>query len=196
MRARPLRVEGAMEFTPDRFHDERGYFTSPYQETPFTEAVGRPLFPVAQTSHSLSRHPGVLRGIHYTATPPGGAKYVYVPRGRVLDFVVDLRTGSPTFGVVDSTVLGEETGAGVYTPVGVGHGFVTLAADTMVLYLLSQEYVPANELAISPLDPSLALPVPADVEPVMSPRDTAAPTLAEAATRGLLPEYRACLSPI
>jgi 5-epimerase len=193
MRVRQLRIEGAFEFTPERFPDSRGYFTSPYQEEVFVEAVGRPLFPVRQASHNLSRRPGVLRGIHYTATPPGGAKYVYCPRGRVLDFQVDLRVGSPTFGLADSVVLDEVEGRSVYCPVGVGHGSMVLEADSMVVYLLSQVYVPVNELAVSPLDPALALPLPAGLEPLMSDRDAAAFTLAESRERGMLPDYATCL---
>jgi epimerase EvaD len=194
MRARPLRIEGAFEFTAERFHDERGYFTSPFQGDTFTTTVGRTPFPVRQTSHNFSVRAGVLRGIHSTATPPGGAKYVHCPRGRVLDFQVDLRVGSPTFGVTDSLVLDETNGKAVYCPVGVGHGSVVLTADSVVMYLLSQEYVPAYELAVSPLDPDLALPLPPDLELVMSPRDTAAPTLVEALEQGVLPDYQTCLA--
>ncbi|OLF17183.1 dTDP-4-dehydrorhamnose 3,5-epimerase family protein [Actinophytocola xanthii] len=193
MRVRPLRIEGAFEFTPERFPDSRGYFTSPFQEEAFAAAVGRPLFPVRQASHNLSRRPGVLRGIHYTATPPGGAKYVYCPRGKVIDFQVDLRVGSPTFGMSDSVVLDEAEGRSVYCPVGVGHGSVVLEADSMVVYLLSQVYVAANELAVSPLDPALALPLPPGLEPLMSERDAAALTLAESRERGMLPDYATCL---
>lgn len=192
MRARRLRVEGAIEFTAEKFHDERGYFTSPFEEAAFVEAVGRPLFPVRQTSHNLSRRRGVLRGIHYTATPPGGAKYVYCPRGRVLDFQVDLRVGSPTFGMSDSVLLDEAGGRSVYCPVGVGHGSVVLEDNSMVVYLLSQEYVADNELAVSPVDPELRLPVPADLPLIMSPRDTVAVTLVEALAQGVLPEYATC----
>ncbi|SEP52383.1 dTDP-4-dehydrorhamnose 3,5-epimerase family protein [Amycolatopsis saalfeldensis] len=190
--ARPLAVGGAFAFTTPAFPDERGVFLSPYRRSVFTEAVGHPLFPVAQVSYSVS-HRGVVRGLHFTATPPGCAKYVYCPRGKVLDLVVDLRVGSPTFGLCDSVVLGDEGFPAVYFPVGLGHLFAALEDDTVMTYLLSQEYRQENELAISPFDPDLALPIPAGIPPVLSERDRRAPALAEARAAGLLPDYAACL---
>ena len=97
MKVRELAVAGALEFTPNVFPDERGYFLSPFQGPAFSEATGNTHFPVAQTNHSRSKR-GVVRGVHYTLTPPGCAKYVYCPKGSALDIVVDIRVGSPTFG--------------------------------------------------------------------------------------------------
>ncbi|GAA1015457.1 dTDP-4-dehydrorhamnose 3,5-epimerase [Streptomyces sp. F-3] len=186
-----LGIEGAYEFTPSVHRDDRGLFSSPYQETAFTEALGRPLFPVKDISHNLSAR-GVLRGIHYTATPPGRAKYVYCPYGRVQDFLVDLRVGSPTFGRWEATRLGGDDCRALYIPVGVGHAFLSLRDDSMVVYVMSEGYVPENELAVSPLDPELGLPLPAGLRVRQSQRDLDAPTLAEARERGLLPAYEVC----
>ncbi|MGC5010645.1 dTDP-4-dehydrorhamnose 3,5-epimerase family protein [Streptosporangium sp. DT93] len=191
MRARELAVAGAYEFTPPSFADERGVFVSPHHHDDFVAAVGHPLFPVAQSSYSSSRR-GVVRGVHFALTPPGVAKYVYCPRGQVLDMVVDTRVGSPTYGRFDAVVLDQDDRRALYFPVGVGHAFVSLEDDSVVHYLLSGVYVPENELAISALDPALDLPVPRDVTPILSERDRVAPTLAEAAARGLLPDYAAC----
>lgn len=191
MRARELKVRGAYAFTPQVFGDSRGLFVSPYQERAFTEAVGHRLFPVAQTSASRSRQ-GVVRGIHYTAAPPGMAKYAYCQHGRALDVVVDTRVGSPTFGRWDSVVLDSREFRSVYLPVGVGHLFVALEDDTTVVYLLSTEYAAEHERALAPLDPALGLPIPAEMTPVLSERDQAAPTFAEATRAGLLPEYERC----
>lgn len=194
MESRKLSVEGAIEFTPRVFDDERGIFLSPYQESAFTDATGgHTLFRVAQTNHSRSRR-GVVRGLHYTLTPPGCAKYVYCARGRTLDIAVDVRVGSPTFGTWDAVLLDTEVFRSVYFPVGVAHGFVALEDDTVVSYLLSGEYVPEHELALSILDPELSLPIPGDIEPVLSERDLAAPTLEKAAAEGLLPDYAECLA--
>ncbi|MEE1758244.1 MULTISPECIES: dTDP-4-dehydrorhamnose 3,5-epimerase family protein [unclassified Streptomyces] len=190
MDARRLKVEGAVEFTPRVYPDDRGLFLSPFQEEAFTEAVGHG-FPLAQFSHSTSRR-GAVRGIHFTSTPPGMAKYAYCPRGRALDIVVDLRTGSPTFGVWDAVLLDQEDFRAVYYPLGVGHAFVALEDDTVVSYLLSTGYVAEREHAVSVLDPALGLPIPDGIEPVLSERDRLAPTLEEAAARGLLPDYTVC----
>ncbi len=186
-----LGIEGAFAFTPPVHRDDRGLFTSPYQEAPFSGARGRALFPVRDISHNLSAR-GVLRGIHYTTTPPGRAKYVYCPYGRVHDYLVDLRVGSPTFGRHVSAELGGDTCQALYIPVGVGHAFLSLEDDSMVVYVMSEGYTAANELAVSPLDPALGLPIPDGYALAQSERDTAAPTLAEARDRGLLPEYDTC----
>ena len=191
MRASELTVPGAFVFTPEVYPDERGAFVSPLQQASLVDTVGLPAFPVAQCSYSRSRR-GVVRGVHYTVTPPGCAKYVHCPRGRVLDIVVDIRTGSPAFGQWDTVVLDPEQARAVYLPVGVGHAFVALTDDAIVTYLLSVAYQPANELALSVTDPALALPIPGGITPLLSTRDSSAPTLAQAQAAGLLPDYATC----
>jgi epimerase EvaD len=191
MRSRRLAVTGAIEFTPRVFADDRGTTVAPFQHTQFTAALGHPLFAVAQTLHSSSCR-DVVRGVHFAAVPPGTAKYVYCPRGSVLDIVVDLRVGSPTFGRWDTVELDDVSFRSVYVPVGVGHAFVTLAPDTVVSYLMSGEYDAARERTLSALDPDLGLPIPAGLNPIMSDRDRAAPTLAGALAAGLLPDYADC----
>ncbi|KQX56324.1 MULTISPECIES: dTDP-4-dehydrorhamnose 3,5-epimerase [unclassified Streptomyces] len=192
MQSRQLAVEGAFEFRPKIFTDERGLFVSPFQETAAREALGHPLFPVAQTNHSVSRR-GTIRGAHYTLTPPGIAKYVYCARGSALDIVIDVRVGSPTYGRSETVLLDQEDFRAVYFPVGVAHAFVALEDRTVMSYMLSGEYAPQNELALSVFDPVLGLSLPTDVEPVMSERDLAAPTLETAEKSGTLPDYRTCL---
>ncbi|MFF6905496.1 dTDP-4-dehydrorhamnose 3,5-epimerase family protein [Streptomyces sp. NPDC012389] len=191
MKARELAVEGAYTFVPEVYPDERGLFVSPFRQEAFTAVVGHPLFPVRQTNHSLSAR-GVVRGVHYTVTPPGTAKYVYCARGRSLDIIVDVRVGSPTYGHWDAVELDPGEFRAVYFPVGVGHAFVALEDDTVMSYMLSGEYVPSHELAVSALDPALGLPVPDDPEPLLSERDRVAPDLATARAAGTLPDYAAC----
>jgi epimerase EvaD len=191
MRWRELAVSGAFAFTPDVFPDERGSFVSPLQQETFLRTAGLPCFPVAQASHSRSRR-GVVRGVHYTHTPPGCAKYVHCPHGRALDIVVDVRTGSPTFGRWDEVLLDAEQARAVYLPIGVGHAFVALADDTIVSYLLSIAYNPTLEAAVSVCDPALDLPIPTSRDRLLSERDSSAPTLAEAEAAGLLPRFTTC----
>jgi 5-epimerase len=192
MQSRELAVAGAYEFTPRAFPDERGVFVSPFQQTAFSKAVGHLLFPVGQTNHSRSRR-GVVRGLHYTATPPGGAKYVHCAHGRTIDIILDTRVGSPTFGRWDSVVLDQVHFRTVYFPLGVAHAFITLEDDSVMSYLISGEYVQENELAISALDPALGLPIPEGMKPILSERDFSAPTLEEAMVSGTLPDYSTCL---
>lgn len=190
MESRALAVEGAVEFTPEVFRDDRGLFVSPFQEPAFRAATGH-RHVLAQTNHNRSAR-GVVRGVHFTLTPPGQAKHVHCARGRALDVVVDLRVGSPTFGAWDAVEMDDESFRSVYFPVGVGHAFVALAEDTVMSYLVTSSYVPAHELSINPLDPELGLPWPAGTGRVLSGRDRSAPSFAQARAAGLLPRYADC----
>ncbi|MGH4011329.1 MAG: dTDP-4-dehydrorhamnose 3,5-epimerase family protein [Pseudonocardiaceae bacterium] len=191
MQVRKLVVEGAFEFSATIRSDERGIFVSPFEERAFIDAVGHPLFAVTQVSISQSRR-GVLRGVHFTATPPGRPKYAYCSRGKAYDIIVDLRLGSPTFGLHEVVFLDQECFRAVYFPVGVGHAFIALENDTIMSYLISGDYVPEDERAVSPFDPALQLPIPDGLELILSERDRAAPTLTEAEVAGSLPEYADC----
>jgi 5-epimerase len=190
MEAKELSIPDAFEFSPRSFPDSRGLFVAPYQEAVFREAVGYPL-QVAQTNHSVSRR-GALRGMHFADVPPGQAKYVYCPSGALLDVVIDLRVGSPTFGRSDAVVLDSVEFRALYVPEGLGHGFIALTDDTMMSYLCTTGYNPTAEHGLNPMDPDMALPWPDDFEPVLSEKDLAAPTLAEALAGGLLPTYADC----
>ncbi|WP_328406296.1 dTDP-4-dehydrorhamnose 3,5-epimerase (plasmid) [Streptomyces sp. NBC_00390] len=191
MQTRELAIAGAFEFTPDVYTDQRGLFVAPYQEPAFRAAVGRS-FSAAQLNYSRSAR-GVIRGLHFTRTPPGQSKYVYCAGGRALDILLDTRVGSPTFGKWDFVELGGGSFRAMYFPLGVAHGFVALEDDTVMAYMVSSSYVAEQELAIHPLDPELALPWPQNITPVLSPRDQAAPSLAEALAAGVLPHYEDCI---
>jgi epimerase EvaD len=192
MTTRELAIKGAFEFNAADFPDERGRFTTPLDRAAFAEAVGRPLFTVAQACVSTSRR-DVFRGVHYTATPPGRAKYLWCASGSCLDIAIDLRVGSPTFGQSESVMLEGDGLRALYLPIGVGHAFLALADNTVMSYLLSGPYVPENEHGLDPFDPELGLDLPAAATLSLSARDRGAPTLAEAAARGLLPVYAECL---
>jgi dTDP-4-dehydrorhamnose 3,5-epimerase len=199
MEFRELTVPGAFEITPRQFGDDRGTFLEWFKDTGFREAVGHDL-DLAQANCSVSRR-GVLRGIHYADVPPGQAKYVTCVRGAVLDVAVDIRVGSPTFGAWDSVLLDTKDRRAIYLSEGLGHAFLALEDDSTVVYLCSTGYSPGREHEIHPLDPAIGIAWPADITPLLSSKDEAAPTLAAARERGLLPElgpvrdYVASLAP-
>jgi dTDP-4-dehydrorhamnose 3,5-epimerase len=190
MEIRPLAVPDAFELTPRAFADDRGVFLEWYRFEELEAAVGHPLR-LAQANLSVSRA-GTVRGVHYADVPRGQAKYVTCVRGAVLDFVVDIRVGSPTYGSWDSVRLDEVDHRAVYLPEGLGHAFVALTDDATVTYLCSEVYNPTGEHGVSPLDPELGIEWPAGLELLLSPKDTAAPTLAQARADGLLPDYASC----
>jgi dTDP-4-dehydrorhamnose 3,5-epimerase len=190
MKTTELAIAGAWVFEPQVFPDARGRFAAPYQADAFGEALGFPLT-VAQVNQSVSAR-GVIRGLHFADVPPGQAKYVYCPRGALLDVIVDIRVGSPTYGVVEAVELDAASSRAVYLAEGLGHAFVALEDDTSMTYLCSTGYRPGAEHGIDPLDPELGLPWPAGLEPILSDKDAAAPSLAEARAAGLLPTWEAC----
>lgn len=192
MKSSELSISGAFEFVPTTFADNRGMFVSPYQAPALIEAIGYAM-PVAQTNHSISRR-GTVRGVHFADVPPSQAKFIYCPRGSLLDVVVDIRVGSPTFGQWDAVRLDSHECRGLYVSEGLGHSFVALEDDTVMTYLCSEGYNPGAEHGINPLDPALGLPWPADLEQLLSDKDRDAPTLAEAEAAGTLPRYEDCLA--
>ena len=133
--------------------------------------------------------------MHFTDVPPSQAKYVTCPAGAVLDVIVDLRVGSATFGQWESVLLDSTTRAAVYISEGLGHAFMALEDGSTVVYLCSTAYNPTGDHGVNPLDPELAIawpaasPAGAPLTPRLSPKDAAAPGLADALERGVLPSY-------
>lgn len=190
MKATELSIAGAWEFLPQQHSDDRGGFLVWYDPDVFTDALGFAL-PVVQANQSVSRR-GVIRGVHWADVPVGQAKYVYCPRGAVLDMVVDLRVGSPTFGHYEVIRLDTIDNRAVYLAEGLGHAFVALQESSIVSYLCSARYAPTRERIVHVRDEELALPWPTDVDPILSERDARAPTLAELRAADLLPRYDDC----
>lgn len=188
MKFRPLAVPGAYEIVPVLHHDQRGSFVEWFRETEVDAVAGCPV-EWAQGNLSVSRR-DVVRGIHFVRVPPGQRKYVTCVAGAVLDIIVDLRTGSPTFGRFDCVTLDDVDRRAVYIEDGLGHGFCALSEMASVLYLCSTPYDATAERQIHPLDPELALPWPTDA-PILSARDSDAPSLAQARESGLLPVWDA-----
>ena len=190
VKSRELSIAGAWEFEPTAYPDDRGQFVAPFQAEAFAATVGHALA-VAQTNHSVSRR-GVVRGVHFADVPPGQAKYVYCAHGSLLDVIVDVRLGSPTFSEHAAVLLEARRGNAVYLSEGLGHAFVALADDTAMVYLCSTGYHPAAEHGVNPLDPDLALPWPSELDLVLSDKDRQAPGLERAKADGTLPVFAEC----
>lgn len=185
-----MSIEGVWEFVPVLRPDDRGVFLEAFTHSSFVEAVGH-RFSLEQMNISVSRA-GTVRGVHFATVPPGQAKYVQCLNGAILDVVVDIRVGSPTFGAWEAVELDATSRKALYLAEGLGHAFCALTDDATVGYLCSQGYAPTREFGIHPLDPALGLPWPDGADTVLSPKDAAAPTLAEAAAQGLLPTWDEC----
>ena len=190
MQVRPLSVAGAFEITPRQFPDDRGVFLESFRGDLLAEHVGHRL-DVVQTNVSVSSR-GTLRGIHFADVPIGQAKYVTAISGSLIDYVIDLRVGSPTFGQYDSVLLDATDRRAVYLAEGLGHAFLALEDGTTAHYLCSAAYNPGAEHGIHPLDPTVGLNLPDDIDIRLSPKDAAAPTLGEATAQGALPIWAEC----
>jgi dTDP-4-dehydrorhamnose 3,5-epimerase len=191
MDIRALKIEGSFEITPRQFPDDRGLFLESFRGDRLAKAVGHRL-DVIQTNVSVSSR-GTVRGVHFADVPPSQAKYITAVAGSFIDFVIDIRVGSPTFGQWDSVLLDTVDRRATYLAEGLGHAICSLEDDSTVMYLCSATYDPAREHGINALDPALGLALPGGVNPVLSAKDATAPSLSEAGAAGLLPRYDECL---
>ncbi|MEU9168822.1 dTDP-4-dehydrorhamnose 3,5-epimerase [Streptomyces sp. NPDC048420] len=187
---RELEIEGAWLYTPRIHHDVRGSVLEWFSGREFARDVGHPL-PVAQANCPVTRRGGV-RGIHYADVPPGQAKYLTCVSGALLDVIVDVRVGSPTYARWVAVRLDDRDRQAVYLAEGLGHALMALTEQATAVYLCSTPYTPEREHGIHPLDPDIGIDWPDDVTPLLSEKDAAAPSLAEAHRLGLLPSYADC----
>jgi len=188
-----LKIDGALRITPRQFPDDRGVFLESFRGDRLAQVI-RHRMDIIQTNVSVSSR-GTIRGVHYADVPPSQAKYVTALSGSFIDFVIDIRIGSPTFGQWDSVLLDTVDRRAIYLAEGLGHAICCLEDNSTVMYLCSTTYNPGREHGINPLDPQLGLAraIPGGVAPVLSAKDAAAPTLSEAAAQGLLPRYDDCV---
>ncbi len=151
----PLKIAGVWLHTPKVWPDDRGTFHEVFKLSLISEQLGRE-FQVKQVNQSTSSA-GVIRGIHWTDSPEGQAKYVSCPKGSLWDVVVDLRPDSETYGQWDSRILSEENGQSLLISEGIGHAFLALEDGTVANYLCNSEFNPAADKTINPLDERLAI---------------------------------------
>jgi len=175
-------LPGVLVLRPERFADERGFFSETFRHSWMQEA-GLPTSWV-QDNHSLSAAPGTVRGLHFQVPPRAQDKLVRVTRGSVLDVAVDLRRGSATFGRHVAVTLSAANWQQLLVPQGFAHGFCTLEPETEVLYKVSDYYSPEHDCGLLWSDPALGIEWPvAEEAALVSERDRRHPRLAS------LPDY-------
>ncbi len=172
-----LGMAAAVELTPPRFRDDRGWFSVPYSAE-FAASLGWE--PFVQDNESLSLLPGTIRGLHLQTGSASQAKLVRAVHGRAFDVLVDLRPTSPTWGQHATVTLDAALGNQVYVPRGFAHGICTLEPGTLIGYKVDNGYEPDAEVSIHYGDPDIGIewPLVADAAS-LSNKDAAAPTLAE-----------------
>ncbi len=176
MQITSLNIPDVKLIEPRRFGDDRGFFSEVYSKRSFKEAGLD--FDWVQDNHAMSRDRFVLRGLHFQAPPFAQAKLVRVTKGAILDIAVDLRKGSPTYGLHVSAILSEEAWNQLLVPVGFAHGYLTLEPRTEVLYKVDNYYAPQCEGGIAWNDPELNIIWPLEgADPILSDKDKQLPLL-------------------
>ncbi|MCC6679375.1 MAG: dTDP-4-dehydrorhamnose 3,5-epimerase [Phycisphaeraceae bacterium] len=155
MDIQPLDIPDLKLISPKKFGDARGFFSEVWSRRTYESAGINCDF--VQDNHSLSAEVGTVRGLHFQSPPAAQAKLVRCIHGRVLDIVVDLRVGSPTFGKHIRAVLDADNWQQLFIPVGFAHGFVTLLPDSEVLYKVDQYYSPENDGGVLWCDSELGI---------------------------------------
>lgn len=160
-----------------RFVDERGWFSETYSARRLL-ANGVDC-PFVQDNQSFSAAAATIRGIHFQAPPHAQAKLVRCLKGRIMDYAVDLRRGSPTYGQSAGAELTAENGQQLFVPIGFGHAFITLEPEVEVAYKVSDFYAPECEGGLIWNDPTIGIdwPLPPGVSPVVSAKDARLPSL-------------------
>lgn len=178
MKLLETRLEGPKLIEPRVLGDERGFFCETYRRTVYAELGIHE--EMVQDNHSRSGK-GIVRGMHFQIGA-GAAKLVRCGRGSIVDVVVDLRRGSPTFGEWEAFELTEENMRSVYCPIGFAHGFCVTSDVADVMYKQSNYYSDAKERGIAYNDPEVGIVWPLPVEELIpSQRDATAPRLSEIA---------------
>jgi dTDP-4-dehydrorhamnose 3,5-epimerase len=191
-----LAISGAYVVTPKQHGDSRGLFSEVFKLPDFASATGRAL-ELKQANLSVSTA-GTIRGVHFADVPPSQAKYIMCVKGALLDIIVDIRVGSPTFGQVETVLLDDENRRSAFLSEGLGHAFCALEDGTTAIYFCTEPYAPTREHGINPLDPQLGIAWPTvdragnPMAPLLSDKDTEAPSLAAAQASGLLPDFANC----
>jgi dTDP-4-dehydrorhamnose 3,5-epimerase len=175
-----MKIKGAWVHIPFRHPDNRGHFEEQFKLSLIEQELGR-AFTVKQVNQSVSNK-GVIRGVHYTDSNEGQAKYVSCPKGKIWDVVVDLRKDSATFGQWDAVELSAENGLSVFISEGLGHAFLSLEDGSVVNYLCSTEYNAADDRTVNAFDAKLSIAFEAAGEAVgitrfsLSTKDSEAPS--------------------
>ena len=169
-------IPGLVLVKPAVFGDARGFFLETYSRKAFADAGLN--YDFVQDNHARSGPRGVLRGLHFQRPPATQAKLVWVVRGAVLDVVVDLRVGSPTYKKWYAVELTEDNFLRLMVPRGFAHGYVTLTEGAEFMYKVDAPYAPEHDAGIAWNDPELGIAWPVEA-PLLSEKDARQPSLAE-----------------
>jgi dTDP-4-dehydrorhamnose 3,5-epimerase len=189
MKVTPLKIDGSWIIDLNKFEDGRGFFYESFRDDIAKKYFGRE-FNIKQSNTSVSKK-GSVRGIHYALLPPSQAKFVQCQKGSIIDYVIDIRVGSPTFSQFVEVELNSAKPQAIFIEEGLAHAFVALEDETVVTYFISENYNPEREKGINPFDSDLNIKWP-DINLELSEKDKLAISLKEAQVQNLLPIFDDC----
>lgn len=178
MQKLPTKIHGAWVLRPNIFRDERGFFLEAWNRETF-RALGLDADFVQDNQSHSTKH--VLRGLHYQIGRAPQTKLVWLTSGSVFDVIVDLRQSSPTFGQWEGHTLDAKSHERIWVPAGCAHGFLVLSTRCDFFYKVTAPYDPAAERTLRWNDPDLDIdwPLDAGADPILSRKDSVAPSFAE-----------------
>lgn len=180
MQVEQTKLPDVVLITPPRFGDHRGFFSESWNKSNLEDA-GIYLPEFVQDNHSLSREVGTVRGLHFQSPPSAQGKLVRCGRGSIFDVAVDVRKGSETYGQWFGEELSFENGKQLWVPAGFLHGFMTLEADSEIIYKCTDHYAPECDGAVKWDSCGIDWPLES-IEPIISEKDEKAQALAEFVT--------------
>ena len=189
MKVTPLKIDGSWIIDLNKFEDDRGFFYESFREDVTKKYFSRG-FNIKQSNTSVSKR-GSVRGIHYALLPPSQAKYVQCQKGSIIDYVIDIRVGSPTFSQFVEVELSATNPQAIFIEEGLAHAFVALEDETVVTYFVSENYNPEREKGINPFDSDLNIKWP-NTNLELSEKDKLAISFKEAQVQNLLPMFDDC----
>ena len=189
MKVTPLKIDGSWLIELNKFEDGRGFFYESFRNEIAKKYFGRE-FTIKQSNTSVSKK-GSVRGIHYALVPPSQAKYVQCQKGSIVDYIIDVRVGSPTFSQFVEVELSATHPQAIFIEEGLAHAFVALEDETVVTYFVSENYNPEREKGVNPFDSDLNIKWP-NINLELSEKDKLAISLKEAQIQNLLPMFADC----
>lgn len=177
MKINHTKLKGVILITPKKHEDNRGFFSETFSKKKIKEFEN---LEFVQDNQSLSLQKHIFRGLHYQIPPYAQDKLVRVIKGSILDFVLDIRKSSNTFGQLESFKLSSDNFNQIFIPKGFAHGFLTLEDNTETIYKVTNYYSPKHDFGINIHDPELGISLPTDTKNIiLSEKDKLQPTFKE-----------------
>ncbi|MBL4711240.1 MAG: dTDP-4-dehydrorhamnose 3,5-epimerase [Gammaproteobacteria bacterium] len=176
MKIEQTKLDGVLVLSPKIFDDERGFFYESYSQSTFLKNKLKHNF--IQDNQSYNKYKNTFRGLHYQMNPKSQTTIVRVVSGKILDFVVDIRKNSPTYGQYVSQVLSDENHKQLFIPKGFAHGFLTLTDNVNILYKMDELYAPEYDRILNFQDTTINIAMDVDFENlIIADKDKNAPML-------------------